>query len=206
MTELSLAAPDPVVRAAAHVSPPALALSYGLSATRRRWRGLIAPALTVATGAALLVLVAALMPAVRAQGKAFGDAAAIGRAAVTVSVLVLVVGALEVAITATRSVSSRSRELGVLGSFGVAPRSVVLALMVEPVVTSVIGGALGSVVGGVTAVMASVTGWVDASVAGPTLLEAVLTATAVSALAATAASALPSRRAAHRPPLQSLTR
>jgi len=183
----------------------ASALAYGARSAARRRRLLLLPALTVGTGAFLLVVVLALMPAVRDQGATFGDAAAVGRAAVVVSVVVLLVGALEVAIAATRSVSQRAREIGVLCSFGVPPRSVLVALMVEPVATATAGALVGSVVGVVVAAAGSAAGLVDGDPAPLAMAGAAALAVAVSALAATVASAAPCVRAVRRPPLVSLT-
>jgi ABC-type lipoprotein release transport system permease subunit len=181
------------------------ALTYGARAAGRRYRLLVLPAVTVATGAFLLVVVLASMPAVRKQGAAFGDADAVGRAAMVVSVVVLLVGALEVAIAATRSVSQRAREIGVLCSFGVAPKSILLALMVEPVATATVGATVGAVIGAIAAPLAAATGMLDADPSAGALLTGVALAVGVSALAASVASAAPCVRAVRRPPLASLT-
>jgi ABC-type lipoprotein release transport system permease subunit len=181
------------------------ALAYGVVSALRRRRGLVLPGLTVATGSLLLVLVMGVMPAVRLQGAAFGDAAGVGRAAVAIAGLVVLVGALEVAIVATRSITQRTREIGVLCSFGVRPLSVVCGLIVEPVLTAALGSAVGAVVGAVAAWASSAAGWAQAGVAGQPLAFAVGTSLLVSTVAATAASATPAVRAAHRPPLSALT-
>jgi ABC-type lipoprotein release transport system permease subunit len=181
-----------------------LALAYGVRAATRRRGLLVLPAVTVGTGAFLLVLVLALMPAVRRQGAAFGDAAAVGRAAVVVSLVVLLVGALEVAIAATRSVSQRAREIGVLCSFGVPPRSVLAALMVEPVATAGTGALVGAALGAIAAPAAGAAGLAGAHPSPLSLAGAVALALAVSVGAATVASAAPCARAVGRPPLASL--
>ena len=181
------------------------ALAYGLLAARRRARSLVLPAATVATGAFLLVMVVVLMPAVRVQGAAFGRAADIGRAAVVISVLVLLVGALEVAITATRSIVARTREIGVLSGFGVPPRSIVVGLLVEPVATAAAGGLAGAVLGAAAAVTGSAAGLIAAAPAPGPVVSAVSAAFGVSLVAAALASAPPAVRAARRPPLVSLT-
>jgi ABC-type lipoprotein release transport system permease subunit len=181
-----------------------LALAYGVRAAARRHRLLVLPAVTVGTGAFLLVVVLALMPAVRRQGTTFGDAAAVGRAAIVVSLVVLLVGALEVAIAATRSVSQRAREIGVLCSFGVPPRSVLAALMVEPVATAGIGALVGAVLGAVAAPAASAAGLAGTHPSPVPLVGAVALAVTVSVAAGTVASAAPCARAVARPPLASL--
>jgi ABC-type antimicrobial peptide transport system permease subunit len=182
----------------------ARALRYGLLAARRRARALVLPAVTVATGAFLLVLVTALMPAIRRQGETFGNAAGIGRAAVVMSVIVLVVGALEVAIAATRSVAQRAREIGVLSTFGVPAGPIVCGLMVEPVATAAAGGIAGALLGAALPVAGSAAGWAGVSAAPAVLVPAAAVAVATSVLAAALAATVPSLRAARRPPLSSL--
>ena len=193
--------------AATVTAPLRLALGYGARAASRRRRLLVLPAVTVATGAFLLVLVLALLPAVRRQGATFGDAGGVGRAAVVVAVVVLLVGALEVAIAATRSVSQRAREIGMLCSFGVPPRSVLAALLVEPVATAAAGAGTGALLGAGAAAAMSAAGLIDADLAPSPLrlAGAVVLASGVSVAAALVASAAPCRRAVRRPPLDSLT-
>ena len=192
--------------AASTTAPLRLALGYGARAAARRRRLLVLPAVTVATGAFLLVLVLALLPAVRRQGATFGDATGVGRASVVVAVVVLLVGALEVAIAATRSVSQRAREIGMLCSFGVPPRSVLAALLVEPVATALVGAIAGGAAGAGAAALLTATGVVDADPAPSPLrlAGAFALAVGVSLAAAAVASAAPSRRAVRRPPLDSL--
>ncbi|WP_433444278.1 FtsX-like permease family protein [Nonomuraea sp. CA-141351] len=175
-------------------------LAYGLLAVRRRSRTLALPAATVATGAFLLVLVIGLLPGLRAQ--AFGD---MSRASVVIAVLVLLVGAIEVAITATRSVVQRTREIGVLSAFGVPYRAIVWGLLAEPVATAAAGAAAGALLG-----VAATAGVALGGVAGVPFQPGVATvaalvAVAVSMVAAVAASAVPAWRAARHPPLTSLT-
>ena len=62
------------------------------------------------------------------------------RAIVLIAVVVLLVGVVEVAICSTRTIAHRTREIGVLGATGVGRAPVVSALLVEPLITSVIGG------------------------------------------------------------------
>lgn len=181
-----------------------LAVSYGLLATSRRWRRMLLPAATVATGAFLLVLIAGAMPLVRRQAEAFGSAAGISRAAVVMSVMVCLVGALEVAIEATRSVVQRSREIGVLGSFGIPPRAIVCGLMVEPVVTAAVGAAAGVALGGLALPIGSGLGLLGTDAVGSPMV-AIAAATAVCVATAAVASAVPAVRAALRPPLLALT-
>jgi ABC-type lipoprotein release transport system permease subunit len=181
------------------------ALRYGLLSAGRRRRSLVLPGLTVAAGAFLLVLVVALMPAVRRAGATFGDAAAVGRATLVISAIVVLLGVLEVAITATRSIVARVREIGVLCTFGVSPRSVVCALLVEPVLTAAAGALAGATAAALVALAGTGAGLVDASVAAGTVLAGWSGAVALSTVAALAVSAAPAWRAVRRPPLVSLT-
>lgn len=181
------------------------AIAYGARAAARRRRTLALPVITVATGAFLLVLVVALLPAVREQGQAFGAAGEVGRAAVAIAVMVLLVGALEVVIAATRSIAQRTGEIGVLCTFGVAPRAVLGALLVEPVATGAIGAAAGAALGAAAAVTSTSAGWVDTSVEAGSVGAAVAVAVVVSVATAGLASAVPTWRAVHRPPITSLT-
>ena len=193
----SVGKPSVSASGAAGAGPTVRALGYGLTAARRRSRLLLLPGGTVAAGAFLLVLVVSLMPAVRRQGEAFGNGGEIGRAVVVISVIVLLTGALEVAIAATRSVNQRAREIGVLSTFGVPQRAIVLGLMVEPVATAAAGAAAGAVLGA---------GAITGGISIVTVAGAVAGALVISVVSAALASAAPSLRAARRPPLSSLTR
>jgi hypothetical protein len=181
------------------------ALQYGLRAAWRRRRLLLLPTVTVATGAFLVVLVIALMPAVRRQGAAVGDASGVGRAALAISVVVLLVGAFEVAIASTRSVHQRASEIGVLSTFGVSGRCTLSALMVEPVATATVGGVAGALVGAGAGLLAPSLGLVEDSVALTDVVKGMALAIAVSVVASVLASAVPTVRAVRRPPLVSLT-
>ncbi len=181
-----------------------LAGSYGATAAWRRRRLLLLPLVTVATGAFLVVLVMASMPAVRRQGATLGDASGVGRAALAIAVVVLLVGAVEVAIAATRSVTQRASEIGVLSTFGVASRCTLVALMVEPVATAAAGGVIGALIGALFSLVASSIGMVDEAVAAGDVALGVALAIGVSVVAAATASAVPTVRAVRRPPLASL--
>ena len=178
-------------------------IRYGLRALARRRREAILPVLTTAGGAALLTAVLGSFPAIRHQAASFGDPGALARTTVEVSVLVVLVGAVEVAICAMRSVNQRRGEIGVLTANGVAPRSVLISLAIEPSVSAIVGGALGAVIGGI--VVAALRAGGSLTSAAPWLvvrsgLIALLLCTVASALA----SVLPILRAARKPPLVSL--
>ena len=124
----------------------ALGLAYGSLSTRRRSRPLVLPAVTTATGAFLLVQVLSLTATVRRQSAALGDASELFRATALIAVVVLLVGVVEVAVSTTRTVVHRTREIGVLGATGVPRRPVVAALLVEPVVAATVGATTGGLV------------------------------------------------------------
>lgn len=182
-----------------------LGLVYGLLSTRRRAGALLLPIVTTATGAFLLVLVLGMASGISAQAAALGHADEIERAVVLIAVVVLLVGVVEVAVSTTRTIVHRTRELGVLGATGVPRPPVMAALLVEPVVASVVGAAAGAALAvGVGVVLAATGAAASGISAGGTVLG-VLVAVVVSALAAVATSLLPTWRAASRPPIRSLT-
>ena len=180
-------------------------LSYGLLSTRRRARELVLPIVTTATGAFLLVLVLGMASGISAQAAALGSAEEIERAVVLIAVTVLLVGAVEVAVSTTRTVVHRTRELGVLSATGVPRPPVVTALLVEPVVASVAGAVLGAVAAVATAAVLGATGAAASGISAGGITTGVLLAVVVSAAAALATSILPTWRAASRPPIRSLS-
>lgn len=182
-----------------------LGLSYGLLSTRRRAGELVLPIVTTATGAFLLVLVLGMASGISAQAAVLGHADAIERAVVLIAVTVLMVGVVEVAVSTTRTVVHRTRELGVLGATGVPRPPVVAALLVEPVVASVVGAVLGAVAAVATAAVLGATGAAASGISAGGITTGVLLAVVVSAAAALATSILPTWRAASRPPIRSLS-
>jgi ABC-type antimicrobial peptide transport system permease subunit len=182
-----------------------LGLAYGLLSTRRRARSLVLPVVTTATGAFLLVLVLAMAPGIRRQAAAMGHADEIRRAVVLIAITVLLVGVVEVAVSTTRTVAHRTRELGVLGATGVPRKPVVTALLVEPVISAVVGAVLGAGLAAVVAVLFSATGLAESGISAGGTATGVVVAVVVSALAAVATSVLPTWRAASKPPIRSLS-
>jgi ABC-type antimicrobial peptide transport system permease subunit len=182
-----------------------LGLSYGVLSTRRRMRAMILPIVTTATGAFLVVLVMALSGAVDAQAQALGNGSELHRAIVLIAVVVLLVGVVEVAICSTRTIATRTREIGVLGATGVGRAPVVGALLVEPFVTSVAGAAIGAAIGVVASIVFVAVGFTDSTVSGTGAAAGVVLAILVSAVAAMVTSAFPTWRAASQPPIRSLS-
>lgn len=180
-------------------------LAYGLLSTRRRARSLVLPIVTTATGALLLVLVLGMASGISAQAAVLGHADEIRRAVVLIAVTVLLVGVVEVAVSTTRTVVHRTRELGVLGATGVRRPPVVAALLVEPVIASIAGAVAGAALAVLAAGVLATTGAVASGVSVSGTAVGVLVAVAVSALAALATSILPTWRAASRPPIRSLS-
>jgi ABC-type lipoprotein release transport system permease subunit len=181
------------------VSAIGLGLSYGVLSTRRRIGQLVLPIVTTATGAFLLVVVLAMAAGIREQAAALGHADEIRRAIVLIGVTVLLVGVVEVAVSTTRTVAHRTRELGV-------PRPpVVAALLVEPLIASVIGAVIGAALAVLTAVVLGATGAASAGISTSGTVVGVVVAVVVSAVAALATSIVPTWRAASRPPIRSLS-
>lgn len=180
-----------------------LGLRYGLLSTRRR-RALLLPVVTTATGAYLVVQVLALGGAVEAQARLLGNAAQMHRAMLLISVVVLLVGVVEVAVCTTRTISHRTREIGVLGATGVRRAPVVLALLVEPAVAAFVGAVLGTLVALLSTALLTATGTTDSQMSASGAVTGSLVAVVVSTLAALIASAAPSYRACSRPPIVSL--
>jgi ABC-type antimicrobial peptide transport system permease subunit len=180
-------------------------VAYGLMSTGRRRRELVLPVVTVATGSFLLVQVLSLTTTVRDQAAAFGSETEIFRATVLIAIVVLLVGVVEVAVCTTRTITHRTREIGVLGANGIPLPSVVGALMVEPVVASLVGATLGGAVALVGGLLADLSGLVTVDVQAGTAITAFAVSVVTSALAAVATSVVPVCRAASRPPVASLT-
>jgi ABC-type antimicrobial peptide transport system permease subunit len=187
------------------VSAIGLGLSYGVLSTRRRIGQLVLPIVTTATGAFLLVVVLAMAAGIREQAAALGHADEIRRAIVLIGVTVLLVGVVEVAVSTTRTVAHRTRELGVLGATGVPRPPVVAALLVEPLIASVIGAVIGAALAVLTAVVLGATGAASAGISTSGTVVGVVVAVVVSAVAALATSIVPTWRAASRPPIRSLS-
>jgi ABC-type antimicrobial peptide transport system permease subunit len=182
-----------------------LGLSYGVLSTKRRARSMVLPIVTTATGAYLLVLVLSMMSGIRAQSESLGHGDEIQRAIVLIAVIVLLVGVVEVAVCTTRTVASRTRELGVLGATGVRRAPVVAALLVEPAVAAVIGAVVGAAAAVVTGLVFAATDVASSGISPSGTIAGVAIAVVVSAVAALASSVLPSWRAASRPPIRSLS-
>jgi ABC-type antimicrobial peptide transport system permease subunit len=180
-------------------------LAYGLLSTKRRGKSLVLPIVTTATGAFLLVLVLAMASGISAQAASLGHADEIRRAVVLIAVTVLLVGVVEVAVSATRTVANRTRELGVLGATGVRRPPVVAALLVEPVIAALLGAVAGAVLAVAAAGLMAMTGMTDTGISPGGTGLGVAIAVVVSVVAAVATSFVPTWRAASRPPIRSLT-
>lgn len=180
-------------------------LAYGWLAARRRIGEMVLPVVTTATGAFLVVIVFGMSAGITAQSATLGHADEIGRAVVLIAVTVLLVGVVEVAVATTRTVAHRTRELGVLGANGVPRKPVVVALLVEPVIASILGALVGIVLAAVCGAILGGTGLAPAGVAVSGLLVGAGIAVAVSIVAAVATSIIPTWNAASRPPIRSLS-
>jgi ABC-type antimicrobial peptide transport system permease subunit len=180
-------------------------LAYGLLSARRRAKEMLLPAITIATGAFLVVVVFAMSAGIKKQAAGLGHANEIGHAMVLIAVTVLLVGVIEAAVATTRTIAHRTRELGVLGATGVRSRPVLLALLVEPVVTAFFGALGGAVIAAVVGAVLGVVGAVKSGVSASGTVTGLVIAVAVSVVAAVVTSAVPTWRAVNRPPIKSLS-
>jgi ABC-type antimicrobial peptide transport system permease subunit len=180
-------------------------LAYGLLSSRRRARQMLLPAITIATGAFLVVIVFAMSAGIKKQAAGLGHADEIGHAVVLIAVTVLLVGVVEAAVATTRTIAHRTRELGVLGATGVRSRPVLVALLVEPVVTAFCGALGGAVLAAVAGAVLGATGAAASGVSASGTATGVVTSLAVSVVAAVITSVVPIWRAVHRPPVTSLS-
>lgn len=180
-------------------------LAYGLLSSRRRVREMLLPATTIATGAFLVVIVFAMSAGIRKQAAGLGHADEIGHAIVLIAVTVLLVGVVEAAVATTRTIAHRTRELGVLGATGVRSRPVLVALLVEPLVTAFFGALGGAVLAAVTGAVLGTAGVARSGVSARGTVTGLVISVAVSVGAAAVTSAMPIWRAVHRPPVKSLS-
>ena len=180
-------------------------LAYGLLSSRRRAREMLLPAITIATGAFLVVIVFAMSAGINKQAAGLGHADEIGHAIVLIAVTVLLVGVVEAAVATTRTIARRTRELGVLGATGVRSRPVLMALLVEPVVTAFFGALGGAVIAAVAGAVLGTVGAVRSGVSAGGAGLGIVIAVAVSVVAAVITSVVPIWRAVNRPPIKSLS-
>lgn len=181
------------------------ALAYGLLSSRRRAKEMLLPAITIATGAFLVVIVFAMSAGIRKQAAGLGHADEISHAIVLIAVTVLLVGVVEAAVATTRTIAHRTRELGVLGATGVRRRPVLVALLVEPVVTALVGSLVGAVIAAVVGVVLDAAGMAKSGVSTGGTVTGIVVAVAVSVVAAALTSVVPTWRAVNRPPIKSLS-
>jgi ABC-type antimicrobial peptide transport system permease subunit len=180
-------------------------LMYGLLSARRRARAMLLPAITIATGAFLVVIVFGMQAGIKQQAAGLGHADEIGHAIVLISVTVLLVGVVEAAVATTRTIAHRTRELGVLGATGVRSRPVLVALLVEPVITAFFGALGGAVIAAVVGAVLGATGAASSGVSASGTVTGLVIAVAVSVVAAAVTSVVPIWRAVNRPPIRSLS-
>lgn len=180
-------------------------LAYGLLSSRRRAKEMLLPAITIATGGFLVVIVFAMSAGIRKQAAGLGHTDEIGHAIVLIAVTVLLVGVVEAAVATTRTIAHRTRELGVLGATGVRRRPVLVALLVEPVVTALVGSLAGAVIAAVLDAVLDAAGMAKSGVSTGGTLTGIVVAVAVSVVAAALTSVVPTWRAVNRPPIKSLS-
>jgi ABC-type antimicrobial peptide transport system permease subunit len=166
---------------------------------------MLLPAITIATGAFLVVVVFAMSAGIRKQAAGLGHADEIGHAVVLIAVTVLLVGVIEAAVATTRTIAHRTRELGVLGATGVRSLPVLVALLVEPLVTAFLGALGGAVLAAAATAGLGAAGVVQSGVSAGGTMTGLLVAVLVSVVAAVVTSLVPTWRAVSRPPVKSLS-
>lgn len=179
-------------------------LAYGLLSSRRRAREMLLPAITIATGAFLVVIVFAMSAGIRKQAAGLGHAGEIGHAIVLIAVTVLLVGVVEAAVAATRTIAQRTRELGVLGATGVRSRPLMVALLVEPLLAAFFGSLGGAAVAALAGTVLGAVGAVSSGVSASGAVTGIVISVVVSVVVAAVTSAVPTWRAVNRPPVKSL--
>jgi predicted lysophospholipase L1 biosynthesis ABC-type transport system permease subunit len=134
-------------------------LSYTSRHLQFNRRRSLLPIATIATGTLLVYVVFTLIAIVRQQIAAMSGTlspetvAAVSQATVYISLIGLVVGALETAIVMTRSVLSRMHEIGILKATGIS-NSVILSLfMTEAILYGFLGGIMGISLGWIVAAL-----------------------------------------------------
>ncbi|MFT4081795.1 MAG: hypothetical protein QM638_04345 [Nocardioides sp.] len=180
-------------------------LAYGLLSSKRRAREMLLPAVTIATGAFLVVIVFAMSAGIKRQAASLGHTDEIGHAIVLISVTVLLVGVVEAAVATTRTIAHRTCELGVLGATGVRSGPVLIALLVEPVMAAFFGALGGAVAAAVVGSLLGVTGLAKSGVSAGGTATGIVVSVAVSVVAAVVTSLVPTWRAVNRPPITSLS-
>ena len=179
-------------------------LRYGFRAAARRRRWIVLPAVTTAMGAGSLVVVLSLLRDIRRQSAAFGNASDLTRITVVVSLVMVVVGAIEVAIGATRAVGQRRTEIGILSASGTKPANVVAMILVEPVLSAVVGAAVGAILAIVGIVAGEASGALHTAAKPATVAQSVVLAVLLAAAASLVASVIPVIKAVRKPPVDSL--
>jgi ABC-type lipoprotein release transport system permease subunit len=154
--------------------------------------------------AGLLVVVLSLLPDIHRQSAAFGSASNLTRITVIVSLVVVLVGAIEVAIGATRAVGQRKTEIGILSASGTKPSNVVAVILVEPVLSAVVGAAAGAILAIAGIVAGETSGALHTAAKPATVAQSVVLAVLLATAASLVASIIPVIRAVRKPPVDSL--
>lgn len=122
---------------------------------------------------------------------------------VMITVIALVVGVLGVLNTMMMSVSERTREIGMLRALGWSKGRVVMTILVEGVLLSVLGGALGLVLG-VLGTEALVSAFEDAFLVSDYELSTFIKGAVVALVVGVLAALYPALRAANLKPVEAL--
>lgn len=155
----------------------------------------------VAVAAALTFFVLAQSSTVRAQAAdlAVGGIGVdtIERATVSLTIIAVIVGALQVGVLMTRVVLQRMQEIGVLKAAGVSSRNIFLVFLYESLIYGFVGGVIGCAIGMLIALLGPMPG-------GGEILRAFAITVALSTVVATIAGLAPARRAVKAPAVEAI--
>ncbi|GIK78712.1 MAG: FtsX-like permease family protein [Acidobacteria bacterium] len=126
-------------------------LRYTLRMIGRSRGPVLLRSLAIAVASALTFFVLAQSGTVRAQAGELAvggiGSSLVERATFSLTVIAIVVGALQVGVLMTRIVLQRMHEIGILKASGVATRSIFLVFLFEALMYGFIGGVLGCLAG-----------------------------------------------------------
>ena len=176
-------------------------LKYSLRMiTRARGSSLLRSG-AVAVAAALTFFVLAQSSTVRNQATdlAVGGIGVdtIERATLSLTVIAVIVGALQVGVLMTRVVLQRMQEIGVLKAAGVSSRDIFLVFLFESLIYGLTGGVIGCLVGLLIALLGPMPGSEE-------ILRAFVITVALSTVVATLAGLAPARRAVQAPAVEAI--
>ncbi len=167
-------------------------LRYSLRMINRARGSALLRSAAVAVAAALTFFVVAQSSTVRAQAVdlAVGGISVdlIERATLSLTLIAILVGALQVGVLMTRVVLQRMQEIGILKAAGVSSRNIFLIFMFESLLYGFVGGLIGCAIGFGIALLGPMPG-------GDEVLRAFVFTMVLSTVVSTIAGLAPARRA-----------